>query len=216
MIIGVVGKKGSGKTTAAKLAEKLGFIPLAFADALKNTTSKVFNIPVNILNDNYAKDNMQITIELTDSVLSNFLWELSNTYTPIHPTAIEQAIADYAGPRMMSTPRQLLQVLGTDLVRDNVDKEYWLNALLSKIKNPKLDYIVHDVRFQNECDLIKRKNGAVLVITRPGGTNLDSHVSESFKPAEYDFLINNNSSIDQFTRDVTNVLRLAKLNGSKI
>lgn len=207
MIIGIVGKKGSGKTTIAKIAELKGFIPLAFADALKLTTSKVFNIDLHYLNDNYAKDNMQITIELTEQQIEKFLWELSLSYKPIHPDTIVDAAARYDGPAIVYTPRQLLQVLGTDLVRNFVSDQYWLDALQSKITNLSQNYIIHDVRFQNECDfVIDALKGAIIIVERPGLETTDSHVSEMLNPTNYTVKLTNDTSLNEFSNLVTNTL----------
>jgi hypothetical protein len=210
MIIGIVGKKGSGKTTAAEIAAKRGYIPLAFADAIKNTASKVFNIPLAIMHDPIAKDNMQISVELNETHLNAFLWALSSAYTPLHPDAINDAVGAYRGPSAVYTPRQLLQVLGTELVRDCVDKEYWLKAILSQTK-PGGRYVIHDVRFQNECDFIKNKlGGTVIVIQRPGYVTADTHASEQLTPESYDFLINNNSSLSDLKLSVLSNIELAE------
>ena len=212
MIIGLVGKKQSGKTTAAEISRKLGYIPLAFADAIKKTTSKIFNIPLAVMNDPVAKESMQLSIELNDKSIKDFLWALSASYVPMHPDTITEAVAKYKGPDMVYTPRQLLQVLGTDLVRDCVDENYWLESLASSIK-PGGKYAIHDVRFQNEIEFIqKRFNGKVIVIERPGIDNIDSHISEQFQPTNYDFKINNNGSLVSFINEVKTMFALAEFN----
>lgn len=212
----MVGKKGSGKTTAAEIAKKLGYQPLAFADAIKLTAEKVFNIPLKILNDPISKDSMQITSLLNEDQISKFLWELSNNYVSIHPSVIAEAIGQYKGPTVANTPRQLLQVLGTDLVRDCVDEDYWLKAVMAKVK-PGSKYVIHDVRFQNECDFIKDKlNGHIIVINRPGISSNDYHISEQFIPKSYDFLINNSKSLKDFNISIISSIELAEYShGSK-
>lgn len=217
MIIAVFGKKGSGKTTVAQIAAKKGYKLIAFADPLKLTCSKVFNIPESVLNDPIAKDNMQISISLNEAALSAFLWSLSNNYVQIHPSAIDEAVGTYKGPSEVYTPRQLLQVLGTDLVRDCVDKEYWVKAASAKIE-PNNKYIFHDTRFENECDFVKNNlNGIILLVERAGQFNNDNHASEQFKPQNFDFKINNDSSLNDFYFSVLSTIELAEYqNGKKI
>lgn len=210
MIIAVFGRKHSGKTTIAEIAAKKGYKPIAFADPIKITASKVFNISETVLNDPIAKDHMQVSINLNEAALSAFLWSLSNIYVQMHPSAIDEAVALYKGPEWVYTPRQLLQVLGTDLVRDCVDKDYWLKAAASKIE-PNCNYVIHDARFQNECDFIKNVlKGTILVVERAGLSNKDSHVSEQFTPSNFDFKLNNDSSLKDFYMSAMSVIELAE------
>lgn len=56
-IIGLCGKKGSGKDSAAKfLINKHGFKRIAFADALRQTAATAMNIDVEIFNDPKRKE----------------------------------------------------------------------------------------------------------------------------------------------------------------
>lgn len=208
MIVGICGKKGSGKTTAAEVFMKAGYKSLAFADTLKQATSKVFDIPLSILNDAVAKDSMQISINLDKPYLKAFLEYLSSNFKSISPELISRAVETYRGPDLMQTPRQLLQVLGTDLIRTHISDQYWIEALESLIK-PGSNYVIHDVRFQNEADLIRNKLlGKVLIVERPRVDQADYHVSELFMPAEYDYKLLNYSNLAQFTADVKNTISL--------
>lgn len=50
--------------------------------------------------------------------------------------------------------RDLLQRLGTEIFRNEVNEEYWINVVAKKIKNSNYDYyIVTDCRFMNELSL---------------------------------------------------------------
>jgi hypothetical protein len=74
-----------------------------------------------------------------------------------------------------ATPRTVLQYVGTDLLRDQLDVimpglgkdvfvrhfELWVQS------NPTLNVVVPDIRFQNEVDLIHKLGGIVVKVTRP-------------------------------------------------
>jgi hypothetical protein len=80
--------------------------------------------------------------------------------------------------RWGASPRVTLQYIGTDLLRDQLNKimpelgydvflksfEIWYNNLMSI--NPNANVVVTDVRFQNEVDLIKKLGGTVYRIDR--------------------------------------------------
>lgn len=215
MIVGICGKKGSGKTTAAKAFMKAGYEALAFADTLKEASAEVFNIPLSVLQDPVAKDRMELSIELSKTRLNDFIEHLHKNYAPISPAQAKAAIEAYKGPDMVTSPRQLLQILGTDLIRLGVGDNYWISALESKIK-PNRNYVVHDVRFQNEADLIRNKLiGKLLIVDRPGRSEVDSHVSEQFKPIEYDYYINNYGGLAEFNRSINDVIRLIEYENGK-
>jgi hypothetical protein len=210
MILGVVGKKQSGKTTLAKVAEAAGFSSIAFADPLKDIIEHVYDIPKSILNDPIAKEQYQLTIQISQRDLYSILMYADTKYAPVPVAALLAAVENFQCP-FISNPRQLLQVVGTDLFRNHIDKDYWINSFL-KLVEPNKNYIIHDVRFENELNVIKNKLlGKILVIERPG-TDVDDHVSESFVPAkdQYDYKLFNNLSLNEFQKDCTKLVETLK------
>ena len=84
-------------------------------------------------------------------------------------------------PRHGLSPRQMMQIVGTDMFRFMVDKRFWINHFLiwyGNIKNSH-NVVVPDVRFQNELDTIKQLGGFVIRLVRPGLAKVDAHVSEA-------------------------------------
>jgi hypothetical protein len=49
LVVGLIGKIGSGKSTAAEVFKQKGFVPYAFADPIKEICHQVFNIPRDVL-----------------------------------------------------------------------------------------------------------------------------------------------------------------------
>jgi len=78
-----------------------------------------------------------------------------------------------------------------------IDKNIWLNVLQHKInsyKNTK-NFIISDVRFNNEAEFVKNNGGIIIQIIRDTG-NIDIHPSEKGVDDKYiDYIVNNNSSI---------------------
>jgi hypothetical protein len=58
MIIGIVGRKGSGKTSAAnRITEKWDFKLMSFARPLKEIAAELFNVPIKWMYDEELKNN---------------------------------------------------------------------------------------------------------------------------------------------------------------
>ena len=77
------------------------------------------------------------------------------------------------------TPRQILQIVGTDCIR-SISPTHWLDAFEATHVGADVGQkvVVSDVRFQNEVDTIKRLGGHVFLITRECCETCDRHVSE--------------------------------------
>lgn len=93
------------------------------------------------------------------------------------------------------TGRELLQRVGTECFRNNVNKDFWVTRLLSLITSDhdtKL-HIIPDTRFPNEADAIKKRGGYVIRIDRDGLPEND-HLSETALDGyKFDCVIDNNN-----------------------
>ncbi len=104
--------------------------------------------------------------------------------------------------------RTALKFVGTDLLRDNLNRimpglendifihhfKIWFEEI--KKNNPSVKIVIADNRFQNETDFIKSLGGIVVKLVRNNITSNDSHQSESELDTiqNYDYLISNNQS----------------------
>ena len=139
------------------------------------------------------------------------------------------------------TPRLLMQLIGTDLFRDKLLNNIWVNALFADYKSktiidkniakgfPKVEYpnwIITDVRFPNELQAIKERNGIVIRVNRIDKTkcnqqdvngecmypncdcqNENQHESETaLDNTEFDYVIDNNSDIPHLIEEVRKML----------
>lgn len=87
------------------------------------------------------------------------------------------------------SPRQMMQLLGTDMFRKMVSEDFWIQRFLVWYnESGNENVVVPDVRFQNEVDIIKSLGGRIIRLTRPAAENpkacgrfllQDSHVSET-------------------------------------
>jgi hypothetical protein len=118
------------------------------------------------------------------------------------------------------SPRKMLQYVGTELLRDQLDKimpgigqnvfthyfKLWYEDAISK--NPNLCVVISDVRFQNEIDFIQNLGGKVIKINRSNVLSDDMHQSELElqKITSYDHLIENSSTIEHFYSEIDHIM----------
>lgn len=142
MIIGLVGKKGSGKDTVADyLVSKRKFTKKAFADPLKKVIQQLFLVNPEQLSDPVKKEECDSR------------WNLS--------------------------PRQMMQMVGTNMVRDQLGTDFWIQHMEFSYSDDS-DVVISDVRFQNEADWVEKKGGILIRIQNPisSPNHQDSHISE--------------------------------------
>ena len=67
-------------------------------------------------------------------------------------------------PELETTPRRLMQTLGTDWARKMIHPDVWVRVMDRRIKHHAMisrTLVITDVRFQNEAEWIYRKGGEV-------------------------------------------------------
>ena len=184
MIIGISGKAGSGKDTAAKMLEVLYANPDISYEDFSNRKYKNFADIQIVHFADILKETVQVLFEIGE-------WE-TNTQEG------KKTTIEWIG----KTVRELLQGVGQGL-RDAIDPNLWIKALFANTKNWS-NYIIADVRYPNEVDAIKERNGVLLRINRKdaGAGNHSSETAlDNYK--EWDLVIDNNSTKE----DLFNILK---------
>jgi len=81
-------------------------------------------------------------------------------------------------PDFGKSPREIMQLLGTEFARNMIDENVWVTALMRQL-NDEDNYVIDDVRFPNEAAAIHARGGKVVRVVRPGDpSKKDSHISE--------------------------------------
>lgn len=152
-IIGLIGKKRSGKDTfAAALGESHGYTRVAFADPLRAALLRMDPVV-----DSYITDQEDVEYYHLSEVVETIGWELAKDTVP--------------------EVRRLLQTFGTDAVR-TLDEGFWVRAAVDSIEAVEGPVVVTDVRFPNEADAIRNLGGLLVRINRPGYDG-DGHPTET-------------------------------------
>lgn len=165
-LVGISGKKGSGKTTLAhtltKVLEDAEIRPLALP--LKELCRDLLGIPHELLwGDDAAKQ------KLTKYRACDMPhWR--------HP-GIAYKARGYLGLECLSV-RQVLQQVGTEIFR-KMSPTIWTDSLLrEREKTLALHMLVDDVRFVDEVKAIQGAGGIVIRLLREAEHAIDGHASE--------------------------------------
>lgn len=105
-------------------------------------------------------------------------------------------------PEWGFSTRWFLQRFGTECIRDQIDQDFWLKRMRFSLA-PGGRYVITDLRFQNEVDLVHELGGQIIEVVRPG-IEPSSHVSDAGVKA--DWQVWNGGTKDQLHRIVADVV----------
>ena len=186
-IIGFCGRKESGKSELAKVCEEFGYERLSFATPLKHLICNLISCDIDTLNKLKTVES-SYTFGTIDC-----LYLSKETNIPIE--IIKEKFLD----KRFTTVRQLLQFIGTDLIR-NYNPNWHVNKMIELIDTDK-NYAIDDVRFPNEAKFIKDLNTKMLsrlwFVLRPKLDNISNHESETaLKWQDFRNIIVNDTSLE--------------------
>lgn len=140
MIIGLIGLMGSGKDTVGQhLVNNYGYEVDSFAATLKDVTAQLFD---------WDRDKCE-----------------GNTPESRHwreqpdPFWSEKMGREW-------TPRLALQLLGTDVIRNNLHNDMWVDTVENRILKRNNSTVITDVRFPNEAKKIQEMGGKLIRVSR--------------------------------------------------
>lgn len=174
LIIALSGRKGSGKTTVAKyLVNKYEFHRTPLANKLKLIVKKEFNLvhPKDI--PDYGKPDINKKVKVkTKDVIDKLLSYidlpkdsiLDNEKLQITAVKIAWYINQYHEfqdeVQKSYSARKVYQLVGTDFFR-TINETIWIDYLIKDIEhlieNGKSKFVIDDLRFLNEYQILKEK-----------------------------------------------------------
>lgn len=180
-LIGLCGLISSGKGTVADHLGETGFITISFAETLKDAAACIFGWDRDMLEGSTAE--ARAAREVKDEWWSERLG-------------------------FETSPRSMLQFMGTEVMRNNLHPEIWALATEKRIIEMSEQYewanfVISDVRFPNEVAMIRRLGGQIWHVRRGDlpewfGQNPDYiHASETaWNNERFDHTIYNDHSIE--------------------
>lgn len=163
-IIGITGLAGSGKDTIGDIitSNLKNWEKVSFASHLKDVTALLFGMDRKMLAGETPEDRAKR--EQPDEFWSKKMGK------------------DF-------TPRYALQFLGTNLLRNQLHQNIWVDCLEKKIMNTDKNIVITDVRFPNEIDMIRSIGGEIWRVERgelPHWFRDVEHINDKDNILEYD------------------------------
>jgi len=191
MLIAFLGKKSSGKDTAADfLIKNDNYIKYVFADPLKKGIQAFFNLSDDQLYDEKLKEIIDPRWGVSPRKL------LQTIGTDIFQYLIHDLLPNLKGEKRNHWV--------------TLFKEWYLEELN---KNPNMNVVIADARFTHEIKAIKELGGKVFKIVRPRlEENVDEHLSENeincIPDEMIDDTIMNDSDLDSLYCKIINLCHL--------
>lgn len=185
MIIGVSGKKGSGKDVIADyLVKEYDFKKISFADPIKEALKIIF-----------GWDNSHLYTNKKNEIDKEF---------GISPRVAMQTLGtDWGQFSLMERGENFCEIIGRKL---------WVYSVFKAIeKYGYEDAVIPDVRFLHEAEEIKKRNGYIIKVERDLNYNEDKHLSETeMDEINPDTTIFNDANIEMLYTMVDTYIELIK------
>jgi hypothetical protein len=117
----------------------------------------------------------------------------------VNGTSLVDLIDEYGWDIAKKHPevRELLQALGFS-ARRVIDERVWIAAAFHEMDDREQNYVIADVRFHNEANMIHSEGGKVWRIMRPGVEAVNTHISETdLDRFPFDLTLNNDGTVEQ-------------------
>lgn len=181
MLIGVLGRKGSGKDTISDyIVNKYRYEKMVLAEPLKNACKILFNF-----SDEQLYGDQKETIDPSWGTSPRKVFQYLGT--DIFRNDIHKIIPD---------------------IGDNFWVNLLRIKYLQKLKeNKNIKIIMSDIRFQNEVDMVRQLGGIVIKLTRPSINNSDAHESEkNIDNINGNFNIINDGTLEELYKKVDEII----------
>lgn len=223
-LIGIKGFKGSGKNTVASMISYILYVGttkanfdswrvqhqadivsnseiiIHFADKLKDDIAAFCNIDRKLLDrqdikeENYynfktgivstnIKDATYVVDKWNDAILK---YNDLSSYLVLYNNNVSIKI------------RVLLQYYGTNIIRNHFWREAFIRYTINKafdVIHKEGHCIIADVRFDNECEAIKKYGGVIIRIDRKVNESNNNHESEKIKISQDEYVITNDTTL---------------------
>jgi hypothetical protein len=213
MIISITGKIGSGKDTVAQIIQEC--------------------TPYHKWEVKKWAGKLKVIAELITGIPKEKFEDQDFKYTNL-PECWDRQVQSgrYKTTQSMSV-RDLLQLLGTEAMRNGLHENVWVNALMSEYKfthyavgalDTELtddmgmypNWIISDTRFPNELAAARTKNAITIKVHRPGSKSDEKQAQHASETAldnvtDWDYVISNDGDLSDLRLKVYEILEAEKL-----
>lgn len=155
------------------------------------------NLSANIIKQYYEKKNKKTVIISYAKYLKEYAKDITNW-----------------NGRETTKPRELLQQLGVELIKNQIDENMLINRIKEDIKVYEYFFdiiIISDARFKEEIENIKNKNTVVIKIEGNENKLTDEqkkHITETALDdyKEYDYIIENKSTKKELKKQIQKMM----------
>ena len=204
-IICFSGTRGDGKDSGAEvLVHRYGFTRVSLADPLRELCSKVFNLDYALFSDNDKKDKpLEYKVTLDYSHIDKIRSIIENDWGFPVNDEVREEMEEYYGNEF-SSPREILQNIGTQLIRNALREDIWIVLAFSKMRTIGEKIIITDCRFPNERKAFKKAGATLCLIKREAASATENHISELSLGDEddYDVIFNNDKELHVFKSNI--------------
>lgn len=165
-----------------------------------------------------ANSGKDTTAEIVDEIYRNKGLDVVNIQIGFYMKMYAKQIAKWDGDNE-SKPRELLQELGTEVIRKQIDEYFFINRILQDIDvySRYFDVItISDVRLPLEYDCIKKKYKEAIAVhvTRPGYVShltkkQKEHITETLIDGYngYDYEIVNDGTLEDLEKKIKKFIK---------
>lgn len=220
MIVGISGHKQSGKNTVALIWQLLAFChttryrelvqskyitdsDYVMACLKGEEDYKSYSHYFSWEQKSFAYKLKKVVCALTGCTMENLEEDsFKNSYVPYTWTKSALDISTY---------RELLQKLGTDVFRRNIHENIWIDLLFEEWDSAQdsaiPNWLITDVRFREEANAVNERNGTLIRITSDKKSE-DLHISERDLEdyAYFQYYIDNSGTLRDLIDQVINIM----------
>lgn len=130
-----------------------------------------------LLQEMYGYEHLKISARLKE--VTRLLFDFT-------ADQVESETKDMIDPRWGTTPRRLMQFLGTEVMQYHIkevlpgqERSFWIKSVIREIESTNKKYVISDLRFLHEATLLRSHGACILKVQRKfTGRPLDTHISE--------------------------------------
>ena len=111
------------------------------------------------------------------------------------------------------SPRQLMQLLGTEWGRHMISANLWIDlaeqnlSCMEELFSTAPGFVISDVRFENEADFIRKRGGTIIHLSRADAPSVNPHLTEAGVAIQpNDLILQNDDGIEDLYGQIDEML----------